>query len=62
MTLPDSLELTTLQIYAKTLKNFAPAKNEETVRFLADVRTHLESLCLSAGGGPAAYERRWVKK
>jgi len=61
MTRPGYLELTTLQIYAKTLKNFAPANNEETVRFLADIRAHLENGSLSSGS-PAAYERCWVKK
>lgn len=64
MTLSDSPELTTLQIYAKTLKNFAPAKNEETSRFLADVRAHLESGCLSLNVKHEArtYERCWMKK
>lgn len=52
--------LTTLQIYAKTLKNFAPAKNEETSRFLADVRAHLDHL--SKKTSPPAYDRCWVKK
>jgi hypothetical protein len=63
MTRPGPFELTTLQIYAKMLKHFMPAKNEETTRFLADVRSHLESESLG-GCKPfvAAYERCWVKK